>query len=199
MGGLIPSGNDAEVIDKLNTTFQGAKLAKLRKHIRDNADDFFASNRQLHRISHRLKIFPTSGQRPKGRWYVFLRDLIGDANRIQILQALRDSVGDPDCVGIHFWARFNTRPSPPDYEVEISPKHPDANGKFWMTITLLCDHEIDAGIQGDPSDPPADGDEHGPVHPNLRPTKAKSAKKYVKKAVKKAPKKAVRKGAKKKK
>ena len=76
-------------------------------------------------------------------------------------------MGDPDCVGVHFWARFNTKPHPPDYEVEISPKHPDANGKFWMTITLLCDHEIDAGIPGDPSDPPADGGEHGPVHPRL--------------------------------
>src|SRR4051794_33038554 len=101
MGGLIPNGNDAEVIDKLNATFQGAKLAKLRKHIQDNADDVFASSRHLHRISHRLKIFPTSGPRPKGRWYVFLRDLLGDANRTKILQALKDSVGDdPKCVGI---------------------------------------------------------------------------------------------------
>ena len=70
MGGLIPNGNDVEVIEKLNTTFQGNKLANLRRHIADNADDLFANTRHLHRISHRLKIFPTSGARPKGRWYV---------------------------------------------------------------------------------------------------------------------------------
>jgi len=196
MGALIPNGNDAEIIDKLNTTFQGAKLAKLRKHIHDNADDLFGSGRKLHRISHRLKIFPTTGNRPKGRWYVFLRDLIGDPNRIQILQAINDAVGDPNCVGIHFWARYNTKSNPPDYEVEVSPKHPDANGKFWITITLLCDHEIDPNIPGDPSDPPADGGEHGPEHPNLRPVRRK--KKAVKKSAKKDIKQAGKKTAKKK-
>src|SRR5215813_1963922 len=113
MGGLIPNDNDAEVIDKLNAQFHGEKLSKLRKHIREKNDDFFASDRHLHRVSHRLNIFPASGPRPKGRWYVFLRDLIGDANRIEILDKLRKFVGDPTtandnlpCQGIRFWARF---------------------------------------------------------------------------------------------
>jgi hypothetical protein len=197
MGGLIPNGNDADVIDKLNTTFQGAKLARLRKHIHDNGDDVFASNRKLYRIAHRLNIFPSSGPRPKGRWYVFLRDLLGNANQTKILQALRDSVGDPNCVGIRFWAQFNPAPNPPDYDVDISPKHPDATGKFWITITLLCDHEIDPSIPGDPRDPPADSGEHGPVHPSLAPARKKRAKKAAKKAVKKAAKKATKKVAKK--
>jgi hypothetical protein len=191
MGGLIPNGNDAEVIDQLNTRFQGAKLTKLRKHIHDNADNFFASTRHLHRISHRLKIFPTSGTRPKGRWYVFLRDLLGDANRLKILQALRDHVGNDKCVGIRFWARFNTAASPPEYEVEVVQDSPDANGNFWVTITLLCDHEIDPSVPGDPSIPPPDPGEHGPVQPNLNPAKRKTRKpdkKYAKK-VKKAAKK----------
>jgi hypothetical protein len=199
MGGLIPNRNDSEVIDQLNTTFKDAKLAKIRKHIHDTGDDLFASDRHLHRIAHRLRIFPTSGSRPKGRWYVFLRDLIGDANRIIILKALRDNVGDANCVGIRFWARFNPAPNPPNYDVDVSQDNPDATGKFWVTITLLCDHEIDPSVGGDTSVPPADGGEHGPIHPNLSAAQAKRTKKNVKKPVKKAPKKAVRKSAKKKK
>ena len=196
MGGLIPNGNDAEVIDQLNARFRGAKLTKLRKHIHDNADDFFASSRRLHRISHRLKIFPTSGTRPKGRWYVFLRDLLGDANRLKILEALRDNVGNDKCVGIRFWAQFNTATSPPDYDVEVVQDTPDANGNFWVTITLLCDHEIDPSLPGDPSTPRPDSGEQGPVHPNLTPAKPKTLK-SVKKSTKKAKKK-VKKAAKKK-
>ena len=199
MGGLIPNGNDAEVIDKLNTRFQGAKLRNLRKHIKDENDDFFASGRNLHRISHRLKIFPSTGDRPKGRWYVFLRDLIGETNRIIILKALKDALDDDKCVGIHFWARFNETLNPPDYDVDVSPKHPDANGEYWITITLLCDHEIDPSIPGDPSDPPADAGENGPVHPSLLAAQRKSPKRAVKKSAKKAVKKVGKKAAKKKK
>ena len=188
MGGLIPNRNDTEVINELNDRFQDPKLARLRKHIRDNNDDFFASNRHLHRIAHRLRIFPTSGTRPKGRWYVFLRDLLGDANRIKILKALKDNVGDAKCVGIRFWAKFNPAPNPPDYDVEVVQDTPDGNGDFWVTITLLCDHEIDPSVGGDASVPTGDGGEHGPVHPNLTPPKRKAhkpVKKYAKKAKKK--------------
>jgi hypothetical protein len=211
MGGLIPNDNDAEVIDKLNAQFHGDKLSKLRKHIHDKDDDFFARGRHLHRIAHRLNIFPNSGSRPKGRWYVFLRDLIGTTNQNQILDALRNFVGDPahavdshPCAGIRFWARFNPAPNPPDYVVDVVQESPDASGKFWVTITLLCDHEILQSVGGDPSDPDEDGDEKRPVHPiPLAPAKRarKHGKKpgYGKKPVKKTPKKAVRKAAKKKK
>jgi hypothetical protein len=194
MGSLIPNGNDAEVIDKLNRRFQGARLIGLRKHIKDKSDDFFAGGRKLHRISHRLKIFPSTGNRPKGRWYVFLRDLIGDTNRIAILSALKDALDDDKCVGIHFWARFNAAPNPPDYDVDISPRHPDANGEYWITITLLCDHEIDPGIPGDFSTPPADTGEKLPVQPDpLPPSRRRPSKKSAKKAGKKVGKKAGRK------
>ena len=199
MGGLIPNGNDAEVIDKLNNRFQGNKLRNLRKHIKDKGDDFFASDRQLHRISYRLNIFPSTGNRPKGRWYVFLRDLIGDTNRIKILAALKDALDNDKCVGIHFWARFNPASNPPDYDVDISPKHPDANGEYWITITLLCDHEIDAGISGDPSVPPADNGEKSPVQPSPLRSREKSPNRAVKKTAKKAVSKVGKKPAKKKK
>jgi hypothetical protein len=161
MGALIPNGNDAEVIDELNKTFSGRKLKKLRKHIHDNRDDMFAEARHLHRISHRLKIHPTSGPKAKGRWYVFLRDLVGAANQKKILKAIRDAVNDPTCAHIKFWARLD--PGVPNgYDVEVVPGPPDT-----VTITLLCDHEIDPSVPGDPSKPPADTGEAGPEQPDL--------------------------------
>jgi hypothetical protein len=194
MGGLIPNPNDADVIDKLNAHFHGAKLTKLRDHIRSKNDDFFARGRHLHRISHRLNIFPGTGSghsRPKGRWYLFLRQLIGTTNQNKILDALRGFVGDNTnasdnlpCVGIRFWARFNPAPNPPDYDVEITQDLPDANGKFWATITLLCDHEINPGLPGDADDPTEDGGEKRPVHPiPLAP--ARRTRNYGKKPAKK--------------
>jgi hypothetical protein len=199
MGSLIPNGNDAEVINKLNDRFQGNKLINLRRHIKGKSDDFFASDRHLHRISYRLNIFPSTGNRPKGRWYLFLRDLIGDTNRTKILAALKGALDDEKCVGVHFWARFNPKTNPPDYDVDISPKHPDANGEYWITITLLCDHEIDAGISGDPSVPPADNGEKSPVQPSPLRWRGKSPKRALKKAAKKAVSKVGKKPAKKRK
>jgi hypothetical protein len=198
MGALIPNGNDAEVIDRLNTVFSGNKLKKLRRHMQSNGDDLFGSGRHLHRIAHRLKIFPTSGNRPKGRWYVFLRDLIGDQNRLDILQAIKDALSDPGCVGIHFWARFSPGIPAPGYKADITPKQPDAQGQFWITITLLCDHPIDPQLPGDPSKPPADNGEAGPEQPDVD-SPAPAAKKATKKTVKKAAKKPYKKAAKKKK
>jgi hypothetical protein len=161
MGALIPNGNDAEVIDKLNATFTGRKLKKLRKHIRDSRDDMFADTRRLHRISHRLKVHPTSGPRAKGRWYVFLRDLVGPANQKKILQAIRGAVNDPTCESIKFWARLDPGVATGyDVEVVAGPAHT-------VTITLLCDHEIDPSVHGDPSTPPPDTGEAGPEHPDL--------------------------------
>ena len=202
MGALLPNDNDGEVIDRLNKVFGKNGIKKVRAHIQSSGDDLFGSGRHLHRIAHRLKIFPNSGPRPKGRWYVFLRDLIGDQNRLQILQAIKGAVSDPGCVGIHFWARFSPGIPAPGYKADISPKQPDAQGKFWITITLLCDHEIDPQVPGDANKPPADGGEAGPEQPDVdppAPVAKKAAKKTVKKAAKKAAKKPYKKAAKKKK
>lgn len=166
MGALIPNGNDSEVIAKLNDTFSGRKLKKIRKHIQDNRDDMFGNARHLHRISHRLKIFPTSGPRAKGRWYVFLRDLVGAPNQTKILNGIRDAVNDTTCDSIKFWARLD--PGVPNgYDVQIVTDPAGPGGTHSVTITLLCDHEIDPSVGGDPSSPPPDSGEAGPEYPDV--------------------------------
>jgi hypothetical protein len=192
MGALIPNGNDAEVISQLNSVFTGAKLAKLRRHIQH--DNMFGAGRHLPRISFRLKVAPTSGNRAKGRWYVFLRDLIGPSNQQKILTGLRDAVADSTCVGIRFWARLDPGVAN-GYDVEVVSEPADASGQHWVTITMLCDHEINPTLPGDPSTPPADPGEGPPTQPLVAatPKAKKAAKKTVKKAVKKSNKKAAKK------
>ena len=196
MGALIPNGNDAEVIGKLNSVFSGSNLAKLRKHIDGKKDDVFHGERNLHRISHRLKIAPTSGAKARGRWYVFLRDLIGPDTQRKILKGIGDAVNDSKCEGIRFWARLEPAIDK-DYDVEIVADPADANGQHWVTVTMLCDHEIHPTLPGDPSPPPADHGEAGPQHPLV--AAAPKAKTGAKKAAKKAAGKGGKKAAKKKK
>jgi hypothetical protein len=198
MGALIPNGNDAEVISQLNDVFTGPKLAKLRRHIKNTRDDVFGAARHLPRISYRLKVAPISGNRAKGRWYVFLRDLIGPDNQQKILTALRDAVADSTCVGIRFWARLDPAIGN-GYDVEVVTEPADPDGQHWVTITMLCDHEINPALPGDPATPPPNPGEEPPTQPLVaRPKKKKAAKKYAKKA-KKAVKKAAKKAGKKKK
>ncbi len=193
MGALIPNGNDTEVIKQLNEVFTGAKLAKLRKHIRNTGDDVFGPARHLPRISYRLKVAPISGNRAKGRWYVFLRDLIGPGNQQKILTALRDAVADPTCVGIRFWARLDPGIAN-GYDVEVVTEPADQDGQHWVTITMLCDHEINPALPGDPATPPANPGEQPPTQPAVATArKKKPAKKAAKKTVKKSYKKAAKK------
>jgi hypothetical protein len=194
MGALIPNRNDAEVIGGLNSVFSEPHLTKLRKHIQNKHDDVFGNGRSLHRISFRLKVWPTSGNRPKGRWFIFLRDLVGAATKQKILKGLRDAVNDTSCAGIRFWARPNPG-APSDYDVEIVSEPADATGQHWVTVTLLCDHEIDPSLPGDSSTPRPDNGEVSPPQPLVAkprrgPPKKKSSKKSKKKAGKKSGKKA---------
>jgi hypothetical protein len=207
MGALIPNGNDAEIISQLNSVFTGRKLAKLRKHIKNKKDDVFHGERALHRVSHRLKIAPTSGAKARGRWYVFLRDLIGPDNQKKILRGIRDAVSDPKCEGIRFWARLDPGLTS-GYDIEVVADPADSTGQHWVTITMLCDHEIDPSEKGDPSTPPADPGEAGPQHPVADDDEAMGlvgssgpsmAKKKPGKVVKKPGKKPAKKPAKKKK
>jgi hypothetical protein len=186
MGALIPNTNDAEVISALNSAFSGPPLAKMRRHIRNKHDDMFGGDRKLHRISYRLKAWPTTGNRAKGRWFLFLRDLVGAATQQKILKGIRDSVNDTSCAGIRFWARLDSG-APSDYEVEIVSEPADATGQHWVTITLLCDHEIDPSLPGDPSTPPADSGEVAPPQPLVaKPPRSAPKKKASRKSSKKA-------------
>ncbi|WP_128923040.1 hypothetical protein [Bradyrhizobium guangxiense] len=191
MGALIPSPNDLELIDALNTSFSGNKLKTLRKHIKDKNDDFFEPTRKLRRIAWRLKIFPVSGgNRPKGRWLKFLKDILTSSVHDKILAELRSAVGVPGaindkCVGVRFWAVYESALGTP-YDVEIYDD-PDPNGLFWKTIILKCKTEIDANEPGDASDPPKDNGEQTPPQPSLlttrrqrrQPASGRSSKKVV--------------------
>ena len=173
MGGLIPNPNDIEVITKLNDRFTGAELIALRRHMSANHDDMFNPARHLHRISYRLKIYPTSGTRPRARWFIFLRDLIGGQAARSIQSAIAAAVSDWDdntnrgCVGIRFWAVYDPDlQTPPDYQANIDkPQQPDGNGQYWVSITLRCFQEIDAANPGIPDPTDADNGEHGPPQP----------------------------------
>lgn len=181
MGGLIPNPNDMEVVDGLNARFSGTKLQMLRNHIQNKNDDFFAHGRHLRRITWRLKIFPTSGNRPKGRWLTFLKDILPQSIHDQILTELRSAVGNPaqinnNCVGVRFWAVYEPNLKN-NYELVVETELPDANGQYWKSITLKCLQEIDPNVNGDPNDPPGDNGENGPPQPSFRrPPKGKRKK-----------------------
>jgi hypothetical protein len=207
VGGLIPNPNDIEVIDELNARFTGTGLAALRQFMANNHDDTFNPNRHLHRISYRLKIYPTSGARPRARWFVFLRDLIGAPVARSIQAAIAAGVNDWDtttnpptgCIGIRFWAMYDPAlVTPPDYRADINTAQPDANGQYWITITLQCYQEIDPHNPGIPDPTNADGGEQGGPQPIIgaslrKPAKRAAKKSSAKKAVKKSSKRSVKK------
>jgi hypothetical protein len=206
VGGLIPNPNDMEVIDKLNARFSGAQLAALRLFMATSHDDTFNPSRHLHRISYRLKIYPTSGPRPRARWFVFLRDLIGAQVARSILAAIAAGVNDWDtsttpptgCVGLRFWAIYDpTMTVPPDYVADIDRAQPDANGQYWITITLRCFQEIDPLNPGIPDPTTPDGGENGGPQPLIGAAKKRAKKAAAKSSARKASKKAVKRPSKK--
>jgi hypothetical protein len=92
MGGLIPNPHDQNVSGKLDNTFSDPHLRRLRDRIhgpRATEPEFFSGSpgnpRHLHRISHRLKIWPDGPPPPpdaatlKGRWQYLLQRLLRDA------------------------------------------------------------------------------------------------------------------------
>lgn len=201
MGALIPNPNDIEIINKLNTRFGMAGIAALRQFMANHHDDTFNAGRHLHRISYRLGIYPTTGARPRARWFVFLRSLIGATNAHMIQSAIRDAVNDwnpntnppTGCVGVKFWAIYDPTIAQ-DYSVDVYKAPPDAAGQYWATITLVCNHEIDPNEPGIPDPTTADGGESGGPPPTIgigrrQPRAAKKAaipKKSGKKTVKKS-------------
>jgi hypothetical protein len=215
MGALIPNPNDIEILNRLNNRFGRAGLVALRSWMAASSDDTFNASRRLHRISLRLGIHPTSGPRPRARWFKFLKDLLGKtvpANPGLLQTTIRDAVTDWDsattrgCVGLKFWAVYDPASSQ-DYRVDVYRAPPDVDGQYWITITLVCRQEIDGNEAGIPDPSNADHGEHGtpPPPPSLAPTKRarkassrKSGKKTAKKS-KKTSKKTSKKAAKKKK
>jgi hypothetical protein len=171
MGSLIPNPNDLEIVDQLNAVFTGTKLTNLRNFVQGANDDFFAPGRSLARISWRLNVFPTSGNKGKGRWLTFLKKILPGSVHDQILAQLRAAVGYPaainnNCIGIRFWVVYHPKIKS-SYELHVDPGAPDASGQYWVTITLKCKAEIDAKEPGDPTTPIADGGEQPPPQPPI--------------------------------
>ncbi len=179
MGSLIPNPDDLVVIDGLNARFSGTKLQKLRDHMTNRNDDFFAVGRRLRRVTWRLKIFPTSSNRPKGRWLTFLNTILPAPIHDRILAELRDAVGFPghinnNCVGVRFWAVYDPGMAN-TYELVVVDEPPDGAGLYWKNITLKCLQDINNGVAGDPSNPPADNGEQTPAQPTFAAKKKKYA------------------------
>jgi hypothetical protein len=205
MGSLIPNPNDQEILDKLNNRFSPVGLTALRQFMTASGDDTFNASRTLHRISYRLKLHPTSGARPRARWFKFLKDMLGTTNSAKIQKTIRDAVNDWNtnngvgCIGLKFWAIYDPHLTT-DYSVDVYEAPPDADGRYWVTITLVCNHEI-VGTENGIPDPtaPENGEKGNPPAfvPHQPKAKADSSKKPYGKGAKKAAKKSGKKAAKK--
>jgi hypothetical protein len=186
MGDLIPNGNDIEIINKLTTQFTATPFDNLKHYVSTSGDDFLWNhNKHLARASYRLNIWPTSGTKPKRRWFAFLKRILSRQNQIDIQDALKTAVQNTtgDIVGVHFWAQFDASIPRNTYVVQVTREAADSAGNVFLKITLLCDHEIPAGEAGDPNPGPDPG-ETGPVHPLVR--KKKARKKPYKAAARKS-------------
>lgn len=173
MGGIIPSGNDQNVIQKLDNRFSGAELGNLRAFAHGTDPGFFHPGRQLVRISYRLKIWPDGIQ---GRWYYFLRILLTNAQAAQngttvaevIREALRLFVADNNCthIGFHVRPDDGSLPAGINYRADINPDPRAPPGRpYNASIELVCRVEIPAGVNA--PEPPADGGEVPPPQPNI--------------------------------
>src|SRR5262245_50329751 len=84
MGLLFKTPDTTDVINQLNTAFSQDRIDELYSDdtvITWFDDNFQPGAKKLWQISSRLGIWPTSGDRGKGRWFVFLKKL--DARKKQ--------------------------------------------------------------------------------------------------------------------
>jgi hypothetical protein len=183
MGGLVPNPNDLEVINALNGVFSEPRLTALRDWKDAHDPNFFAAGRRLHRIAYRLKIHPTTGANPRGRWFKFLKNFLkerpngvgGSKNHDIILAAIDGFVDDrTNCSGIRFWARYSSGAELPagiDYGAVVTQETPDpTTGAYWGSITLLCRHDLGAiGTIPDPTQANGEADpgEGGAEQPSV--------------------------------
>jgi hypothetical protein len=191
MGALVPSPYDMEAINALNSVFSMPRLGGLRIWIAAHDTDFFVLGRHLHRIAYRVKAHPSSssGNNPRGRWFKFLKQNLRErpggahtqTNHDIILTALGGFVGDPQCDGIHFWARYGVTsptelPAGIQYRAIATQEAPDSDpaspthNHYWGSITLLCRSDM-GNIGADPDPTTANGEndpgEHGPEQPPI--------------------------------
>jgi hypothetical protein len=167
MGGLLPNGNDIDVINQLNTQFTGDTFDDLIAYVKFSKDDFlWGPGKTLARASYRLNIWPTSTAKARRRWFAFLGRILSPQNQADIQSALKTSVQNApgNIVGVHFWAQYDPSVAKNSYVVQVTDEPADGAGNIFKKVTLLCDHEIPAKENGDP-DPGPDKNEKGPEHP----------------------------------
>lgn len=194
MGVLLPNGNDIEVINQLNAQFSITGFRNIKTYMNGANDHFLWGNgKTLKRASYRLNIWPTSDNRSRARWFAFLnpgKRILSQQNHDDIQRAFQTAYQDNSVVGMLFWAQFDANVPPNTYAVQTTRVPADNAGHFFVKVTLLCDHEIGPGENGDP-DPGPDQGETGPIHPVHRRRlrrRSRAAKKTAAKktAVKKA-------------
>jgi hypothetical protein len=177
VGGLIPTGNDLEIIAKLNIRFSNPGLAVLRAWEVDRGESLFAAGglypRTLERVSVRLGIYPNMlGGR--GRWLYFLANILkpasGGVTYTYIQNILAQAVANPPAVdSVVFNVLEDSTGIAADYYLyptnaanwpnpQVSPERPPPpSGLPVYLITLVCPQAIPAGVPG--YEPPPDGHE----------------------------------------
>ena len=173
MGSLIPSGNDTNVINKLDAIFSDPKLGRLRAFVNGADAHFFHAPRLLRRISYRLQIWPDGA---RGRWFYFLKNLLpntaqnGTTVAVVIRDALKAFVADANCTNVTFHVQpdvHGTLSAGVNYRADISPDPAAAPAHAYAaSITLVCRNEIPPGVN-EPDPTTKDGGEGGPDQPNI--------------------------------
>jgi len=166
MGALLPSPADQQIVAKLFKRFSGANLDALR----NLQEDLFDHHHSLHRVSHRLGIWPDvdllrpGHQVEKKRWYWLLssnsKKALHHGNKQDIKNALKKAITGPyEAVifnAVHDDGSHGTRASDP-YKLEVTESGAHApEGKLHMVLTLYCFQEIDPTETGSGTNPSAD-------------------------------------------
>lgn len=196
MGMLIPSGDDKDIVKKLNKRFNEKNLKKLRKFQSRTGDRIFAPGRSLRRISKRLKLWPTHspGDRPRARWFKFLMTYLPKSVQEDIRDRLDEALLD---TSLHFVV-FHVQPAP-DVAHRLIPSiaYSDDQTTIGRDMTLQVPNAMPQNDSGDYTDPPPEAGEPGmdPEDPDDDTPAMKGGK--TKKPGKKAAKKVAKKVAKK--
>ena len=194
MGDFIRNPHDLTVKYKLDNLFADPHLRNLRNRIHGpgaTEPNFFddpvpGHRRHLHRISHRLKIWPDPippGEPPptvaelKARWQWLLQKGLTDPVKAAqlgttVAELIRTALqvfvvtDDPQCTGVAFDVTHDAGlPAGIDYQVDI---HPDPNvprpASYAASMLLRCRQDIPVGASE-----PDPGPDTGEVRPEQPP------------------------------
>ncbi len=185
MGGLLPNPNDLQVIAQLDERFSGDQLIWLRGQC--VSDPMFDAQRSLRRAAWRLKIAPTTGNKPAARWSWFLGKGLSQANQDAIKKILREAMANAadNIVGVLFDAVADSDLAARTYTVVRQQIPADTQtDDIFLKIVLHCGSDIDPNEKGDSTRPPPEPGEQGGEYPSpfsYAPRPAMKAKKAAKK------------------